>query len=139
MQTNRVTLPAPILEAKKLANLTDTAVRIPILRIPVGLDFLIGLIPGAGDVIMLLVALRIVHKARQVDAPRSLQIAMIRNCLIDFALGAIPLVGDIFDLFFKANRANAKMLEKWWLNNNRDALKQQTQAHLDNWEATQQD
>lgn len=132
-----VVLPAPIQHAQRLANLTDTAVRIPVLGIPVGLDFIIGLIPGAGDLVMFIVSLSIIVKARQAGAPKSLRMAMVRNSLIDFVVGSVPIVGDLFDLFFKANRRNVRMLEKWWVQENHTAIRDNARVRLDAWQSEQ--
>ena len=126
-------VPEELIVAKRIAEVTDTAIRLPILGWRVGLDFLLGLIPGIGDALMLLVATRIVFLARKMGAPKDLQRAMLRNCLLDFALGFLPVVGDLIDLFFKANHANVRMLEQWWLQENRASLQQATQAAVQSW------
>ncbi|MBE1299014.1 MAG: DUF4112 domain-containing protein [Alteromonadaceae bacterium] len=131
-----MTIKAPdeLLYAQRLANITDTAIRIPIVGISVGLDFLIGLIPVVGDAIMALVSLRIVHLARKMGLPKHLQKVMIRNSGLDFMFGFIPVVGDIVDLFYKANKANVKIMETWWLEQNQQELNQHTQHTLREWQ-----
>lgn len=129
--------PKPLLKAQKLANLLDTAIKIPLINFRIGFDALVGLIPGAGDFIMLLVSLRIVHLGNQMGLPRGLLKVMIRNCLLDFALGFIPLVGDIADFFYKANQANVRIMEKYWVSNNKDAIDKRTQEMLADWKAAQ--
>ena len=62
---------------------------------------------------------------------------MIRNCLLDFGLGFIPVVGDIADFFYKANQANVRVMEKYWVSNNKDAIDKHTQDALENWKAAQ--
>lgn len=131
--TANIKAPTELLAAQRLANITDTAIRIPGIGINVGLDFLIGLIPGVGDAIMTLVALRIVYLGRKLGMPKALQRKMIRNSLLDFAFGFIPVVGDIVDLFYKANKRNVRIMERWWLAQHQTDLKQQTQAKLDAW------
>lgn len=126
--------PKELKKAQALANITDTAVRIPVIGIEVGLDFLIGLIPGVGDAIMTLVALRIVYLGRKMGIPKSLRTLMIRNALMDFALGFVPVVGDLFDIWFKANRRNVRIMERWWLEQNQDNIKRNTQEKLSNFE-----
>ncbi len=134
MQTEDIKAPDELLQAQKLANLTDTAVRLPVIGVRVGLDFLIGLIPGVGDAIMVLVALRIVQLGRRIGVPKPLLKRMVRNCLVDFGLGFIPIVGDIVDIFYKANRANVRMMEQWWLEQNRDNLAKHTQDKIEQWQ-----
>ena len=120
--------PDALLKAQNIANILDTAVKIPFIGIRVGLDFLIGLIPGIGDATMLLASLRIVHLGRELGLPRALQISMLRNSIIDFGLGFIPIIGDIVDLFYKANQKNVRIMERWWIEQNKaqvDALAKQ--------------
>lgn len=118
--------PEALKKAQSLANITDTAVRLPVIGVEVGLDFLIGLIPGIGDLIMTLVALRIVSLGKQLGLPKPLQSIMIRNALMDFALGFVPVVGDLFDIWYKANRRNVRIMERWWLEQNQAKIKQNT-------------
>lgn len=129
-----VQVPDELIKAQSIANITDTAVRIPIIGVKVGLDFLIGLVPVVGDLITGLMALRIVQLARRMDVPKQLQKAMLRNIVLDILLGFVPVIGDMVDIFFKANRANVKMMENWWLRSNKGALQQQTQKQLEDWE-----
>jgi hypothetical protein len=96
-----------------LANLLDTALLIPGTNIRFGLDALIGLVPGIGDTITTLVSLYIVHEARQLGAPPHLVARMLGNDAIDGIVGAVPLVGDAFDVFWRANRRNVKLLRDY--------------------------
>ena len=83
--------PKALLSAQKLANLTDSKVRIPFVGVRLGLDFLIGLIPVIGDVIMVGVSLSIVVMAKSIEVPRALRLAMLKNIGIDFLLGLSTL------------------------------------------------
>ncbi|BDX05336.1 DUF4112 domain-containing protein [Planctobacterium marinum] len=134
---SEIKAPDELLKAQWIANITDTAVRIPILNINVGLDFLIGLIPGFGDAVMTLVALRIVYLGKKLGMPKHLLRKMVRNSLLDFGLGFIPVVGDLVDLFYKANKRNVRLMERWWLQQNQSELARNTQAKLDSWQAPQ--
>ena len=125
--------PAPLLKAQKLAQLMDGAVRIPVIGIRVGLDFLIGLIPGLGDAITLTIAFSIVRYAKQLDMPKPMVSAMVRNIIIDFLLGLIPIVGDLVDIFFKANKANVRIMERWWLSEHQHEIQKHTQEKLQQW------
>lgn len=131
-----MTIKAPdeLLYAQRLANITDSAVCIPIVGISVGLDFLIGLIPVVGDAIMALVSLRIVYLARKMGMPKHLQKVMFRNSGLDFMFGFIPVVGDIVDLFYKANKTNVKIMETWWLEQHQQELNLHTQHKLREWQ-----
>jgi Domain of unknown function (DUF4112) len=95
---------------ERLAKLMDTAWGIPFTRWRFGLDSVVGLIPGAGDAVNLGVSLYTLNLARKLGAPNSLLLRMAANAGIDFGVGSIPVVGDIFDLFFKSNTRNLKML-----------------------------
>lgn len=128
--------PKELLYAQRLANITDTAVRVPIVGIKLGLDFLIGLIPVVGDAIMALVSLRIVYLARKMGMPKHLQKVMLRNTGLDFVFGFIPIIGDIVDLFYKANKANVRIMETWWLEQHQQDLTEQTQTMLKEWQKT---
>jgi Domain of unknown function (DUF4112) len=93
-----------------LASLLDTAFIVPGTQIRFGVDALIGLIPGIGDAITTLLALYIVREARELGAPRLLIMRMLGNVAIDGLFGAVPLVGDAFDVAWRANRRNIKLL-----------------------------
>lgn len=93
-----------------LANLMDTQFRIPGVPVPVGLDGIIGLIPGIGDTLSLGVAGYIINKARPHVTPHILA-KMIWNVFIDWAIGIIPFFGDVFDIGWKANRKNVDLLK----------------------------
>jgi hypothetical protein len=93
-----------------LATLLDTAFVVPGTQIRFGLDALIGLVPAIGDVITTLLALYIVREARELGAPRLLIMRMLGNVALDGLFGAVPLVGDAFDVVWRANRRNLKLL-----------------------------
>lgn len=130
--------PSELLMAQKVANITDTAVRIPFIGIKVGLDFLIGLIPGIGDTIMLAVAASIISMAKSMGVPKPLLIKMIRNSVFDFALGLIPFVGDIIDIFYKANQANVRIMERWWVEQNKPHIDNYAKKQLEKWQQSEQ-
>jgi hypothetical protein len=93
-----------------LAKLLDNAFVIPGLNRRVGLDSVIGLVPGVGDAISAALASYIIWEARQLGLPRWKIARMIGNVAVDTALGAIPLAGDVFDIFFKANERNMRII-----------------------------
>lgn len=127
--------PKALLKAQRMANLLDTAVKLPIIPVKIGLDSLVGLIPGAGDALMLFVSLRIVWLGKSLGMPKALVAQMIKNSVIDFGLGFIPFVGDIIDIFYKANQKNVRLMERWWISNNKSKVDAATQAKLAKWEA----
>ncbi|MDP2537661.1 DUF4112 domain-containing protein [Alteromonas stellipolaris] len=126
--------PKALLKAQKLANLLDTAVKLPIIPIRIGLDSIVGLIPGAGDALMLLVSLRIVWLGKSLGMPSALVAQMVKNSAIDFGLGFVPFIGDIVDVFYKANQKNVRLMEKWWISENKADVDAQTQKKLTEWE-----
>lgn len=99
-------------QVKWLATLMDDAFRIPGTKLRFGWDSVLGVFPGLGDVLTSALALLIVHHAWQTGASKLTLARMIGNVGIDFAVGSIPLIGDLFDFAFKANRRNARLLER---------------------------
>jgi hypothetical protein len=106
------TSPATDEALDQLATLLDDAFAIPGTRIRFGLDSLVGLIPGIGDVITGLMSLFIVYVGWQRGIPRITQARMMMNIIIDTAVGAVPIVGDAFDVAWKANRMNMRLLKR---------------------------
>ncbi|MCQ0988313.1 DUF4112 domain-containing protein [Jiella marina] len=94
----------------RVARLMDTAVRIPGTGISFGGDSIVGLIPGVGDAGAAVVSLWIVNEARRLGMPQHKIAKMLANLGIDVAVGTVPLVGDVFDVFFKANRKNLAII-----------------------------
>ena len=103
---------APGMEGlEKLAWLMDRAFTIPGTNIKVGLDAIIGLLPVGGDVLTGLVQIGIVMVAlTHYKVPRAVAARMAANVLLDVGVGAVPLLGDVFDAFFKANTKNLHLL-----------------------------
>jgi len=81
----------------------------------IGLDAIIGLVPGIGDAVGALVSVFILNEARALGAPRSVLLRMSGNVLIETVVGAIPFAGDLFDAGFKANMRNLALLERYHL------------------------
>jgi Domain of unknown function (DUF4112) len=95
-----------------LAAMMDTAVLVPGTNFRFGLDALIGLVPGIGDVVTTLISLYIIKEARALGAPRLLIGRMLANVALDGVVGAVPLVGDAFDVVWRANRRNMRLLRR---------------------------
>ena len=127
--------PKALLKAQKLANMLDTAVKLPFIPIRIGLDSIVGLIPGAGDALMLFVSLRIVWLGKSLGMPKVLIAQMVKNSAIDFGLGFIPFVGDIVDIFYKANQKNVRIMERWGISENKHEVDKVTQKALSEWSA----
>jgi hypothetical protein len=95
---------------RQLAHLLDDRFRIPGTKYRIGLDGLVGLVPGVGDAVTTLISLYIVLEARRLGLPVSKLGRMGLNVGLDAVLGAVPLVGDLFDVAWKANRRNVALL-----------------------------
>jgi hypothetical protein len=96
-----------------LAKLMDGAFVIPGTAIRFGLDGIIGLIPVAGDIIAGLVSTYLIWEAKQLGAPRFLITRMLANTFLDTAIGSVPVVGDAFDVLFRANMKNMALLRRY--------------------------
>lgn len=97
-------------QVDQLAWLLDNSIYLPIINYRVGLDALIGLIPGLGDAAGLIVSSFIVLQAIRLRAPRAILGRMVLNIVIEAVVGLIPVLGDFFDATFKANVRNVRLL-----------------------------
>jgi hypothetical protein len=97
---------------KNGARLLDSAFVIPGTGIRIGLDPILGLIPGLGDLVSPLYTIAILAQARTLGLPRVVQIRMILNVAIDAFIGVVPVAGDLFDVAWKANDRNMALLER---------------------------
>jgi hypothetical protein len=105
---------SPALEtAEKISRLMDSAIRIPGTNISIGLDPIIGLLPVAGDTISFGISALLILSMAKNGASPGLLIRMFGNVLIDMLLGYVPVVGDLFDFAFKANRKNLSLMQKY--------------------------
>ncbi len=95
-----------------LARLMDGAFVLPGTNIRLGLDAIVGLVPVAGDVISGIISSYLIWEARQLGAPKWLIGRMMANTLLDTTIGAIPVVGDAFDILFRANMKNMALLRR---------------------------
>jgi hypothetical protein len=102
-----------IARLSSLATLLDTAVVIPGTNIRFGVDAVVGLVPGIGDLVTTAMSLYIVHEAYQLGAPTQLLVRMVGNVALDGVFGSVPIVGDVFDVMWRANRRNVRMLQDW--------------------------
>jgi hypothetical protein len=104
---------AAIQRIRRLTRVLDTRWRLPGTNWRFGLDPLLGLIPGLGDVLTLVVSIYMLSEAKRLGVGGGLMLAMIGNVALDFLVGEIPIVGDLFDFAFKSHVRNLSMLEKW--------------------------
>ena len=94
----------------RLARLLDSRFGIPGTRWRFGLDSVIGLIPGIGDVAAFAPSAWIIWRAHKLGAPGHVKARMVANTAVDTVVGAIPLLGDVFDVVYKVNLRNVKLL-----------------------------
>ena len=96
-----------------IAKLLDVAFILPGTNIRYGIDGLIGLIPVVGDIITTAISLWLVREARALGAPWHITARMLANVVVDGVVGMVPLAGDAFDVMFRANVRNVRMLKRW--------------------------
>ncbi|MEZ5302299.1 MAG: DUF4112 domain-containing protein [Verrucomicrobiales bacterium] len=96
--------------AKIIAVLLDECIRIPGTNFRIGLDPILGLLPGAGDAISAVLGTTIMGEALKKGVPKSVQAKMAWNIFLNAALGSIPVFGDAFSAYFKSNSKNYKLL-----------------------------
>jgi hypothetical protein len=96
-----------------IAKLLDVAFILPGTNIRYGIDGLIGLIPVVGDLITTAISLWLVREARALGAPWHITARMLANVALDGTVGMVPLAGDAFDVMFRANMRNVRLLKRW--------------------------
>ncbi|NER26335.1 MAG: DUF4112 domain-containing protein, partial [Symploca sp. SIO1C4] len=97
---------------RRLSNLLDNAIPIPGTPYRIGLDPILSLLPGAGDFLASLLSIYIVIEAARLRIPQATLVQMIGNILLDTVVGCVPMLGDLFDVGWKANVKNVALLEK---------------------------
>ena len=95
---------------ERLATALDSAFVVPGLGFRFGADSLLGLVPGVGDAFALGLSGWLILEARRIGAPRTMLARMAGNVAVDALFGTVPVVGDVFDVFFKANRRNVTLV-----------------------------
>lgn len=104
--------PARVARLRRLAVLLDDSIPIPGTRFRIGVEAIIGLFPGAGDLAGGAFSLYILLQAARMGVPRPLLLRMATNLVVDVVVGAVPILGDLFDAGFKANMRNLDLLER---------------------------
>ncbi|HWD57676.1 MAG TPA: DUF4112 domain-containing protein [Stellaceae bacterium] len=97
---------------RRLAWLIDAIGRVPGTRFRFGLNSVIGLAPVAGDAVLTLISLYFIHQARRLGLPRRKLARMLGNVAVETLLGAVPLLGDLLDVAWKANLRNVAIIER---------------------------
>jgi hypothetical protein len=117
----RATRPRPLTEGQEqrlkalrhISRLLDSAFVVPGTEYRIGLDPILGLVPGLGDLTSPLFAMALLWQSRDLGIPRVVQLRMIFNVAIDALVGLLPLAGDVFDFAWKANDRNFALLERY--------------------------
>ncbi|MGH7534411.1 MAG: DUF4112 domain-containing protein [Gemmatimonadales bacterium] len=99
-------------QLRRLGYLLDNSIPIPGTRFRIGLDALMGLVPGVGDLVGGAFAVYLIMQSARLGVPRPLLARMGWNFLVDLVVGAVPLLGDLFDAGWKANTRNLALLER---------------------------
>jgi hypothetical protein len=95
---------------RAFATVMDEAITVPGTRLKVGLDSILGLLPGIGDIGSSLISAYLFRSAHRLRVPTIVQVRMLLNILIDTLLGLVPVVGDFLDIVHKANAKNAALI-----------------------------
>jgi len=103
---------AEVAHARRVARLLDASLGIPGTRVRIGLDPLLGLVPGVGDLLGLALSATILARARRLGVRRRTLARMAGNLAIDTLVGAVPIAGDLFDAWFRANQRNVDLLAR---------------------------
>jgi len=97
---------------RRMARLLDSAIQVPGTQYRIGLDPIIGLVPGIGDVIGAIFSSFIIFQAARLGASRPMLVRMMGNVAMDTLVGEIPVLGDLFDFGWKSNTRNIALLEQ---------------------------
>lgn len=104
---------ARLAQVRALAKLLDRAVRIPGTNIAFGLDAILGLIPGGGDIAGAVFSSWLILLGSRMGLPRHVLMRMVANVAIDTIGGTVPIIGDLFDVAWKSNSRNLAILEQF--------------------------
>lgn len=118
MQTHRE---SSIVRLRSLTHLLDNAINIPGTPVRFGLDPIVGLLPGGGDLIMSLFSIYMVIEAARMGLPKASLVRMIWNLIVDVVIGIVPIAGDLFDFAWKANTKNLALIEAHFASSHRQA------------------
>lgn len=110
--TTDATRDAGLRRVEFVAGVLDEAIRIPGTDLRIGMDPIVGLLPGVGDLVGGAASLYIILEAARQGAPASVLVRMAANVAIDTLVGAIPVLGDLFDFGWKSNTRNARLLAR---------------------------
>jgi hypothetical protein len=103
--------PRRLARLRRIGWLLDSSVPIPGTRYTLGIDQIVGLVPGLGDLLGGVFSLYIILEAARMGVPRGLLARMGWNVAVDTLVGEVPILGDLFDIVFKANIRNLALLD----------------------------
>ena len=106
-------MPRDIEQLESMANWMDSQFKLPFMPIRIGMDSLIGLLPVVGDSIGFISTAYILGKAQRYRLPLHIMARIVGNGFIDWLIGSIPLIGDIFDIGWKANLKNVALIKAY--------------------------
>lgn len=109
--STKETSTSAVRQLRQLSHVLDNAIRVPGTSYRIGLDPILGLIPGGGDVVGGVLSAYIMFKAFQIGVPRKTLTQMATNIALETLVGTVPVVGDVFDVAWKANVKNVELLE----------------------------
>jgi hypothetical protein len=105
--------PLPLRRLDKMAWLLDNSIKLPGIDYRIGVDGIIGLIPGIGDATGTLLSMYILAEGARARLPRSILLRMAWNIAVDTLIGAVPVIGDVFDATWKANVRNVRLIKEY--------------------------
>ncbi|ANV87296.1 DUF4112 domain-containing protein [Picosynechococcus sp. PCC 7117] len=112
MTATKTPNPKTLKRIRTLSKLLDSAIAIPGTKYKIGLDPIIGLVPAVGDYLSLILSGYVIFEAAKLGAKQDTLVKMALNLLVDSVVGTVPVAGDLFDVAWKANEANLKLLEQ---------------------------
>lgn len=100
-------------QIRKFSRILDASIGLPFTKFKIGLDPILGLVPGLGDMVTTVFSAYIIVMAARFGLPWRVLRQMMFNVGLEFVVGGIPLIGDIFDAFYKSNIRNLGLLEQY--------------------------
>ncbi|WP_394192170.1 DUF4112 domain-containing protein [Pseudoalteromonas atlantica] len=104
---------ATLKRLERFSRFTDSSIGIPFTKFKFGIEALIGILPGVGDLAGLVLSTYVLFEAQRLGVGWGVKLRIIINMLVDFTVGLIPFFGDIFDAYFKANTRNTQLLKRY--------------------------
>ncbi len=101
-----------LVRLRQLSKNLDESFTIPGTNIKFGMDAVLGLVPGGGDLVSGIFSLYMLRAAMKMNLPKRAIFSMLANIILDTTVGVIPVAGDIFDVFWKSNKRNMNIIEK---------------------------